>query len=74
MPSIPKTSATSLIAAAVVATLAFGQQTSAGIIVNIFENGGNVESEFSGTFNLDATQGFFGTFDGYNGYLPSIGG
>ena len=60
-------------AAAVVAILAFGQETKAGIIVNIFENGGNVESEFSGTFDLAATLGFFGTFNGYNGWLPNIG-
>lgn len=64
---------TCALAAAAVAAVGFGQYANAGIDVFIFEAGGNVETTFSGTFDLDATGGLHGNFNGYNGFLPDIG-
>ncbi|NKB97759.1 MAG: PEP-CTERM sorting domain-containing protein [Pseudomonadales bacterium] len=70
-----KKSISSQIAASLVglAMLFTASASNAGIIINFAESAGNVEISFSGDFDLNATQGYFGTFIGYNGILPTLG-
>ena len=46
-----------------------------GVVIRIFENGGNVEGRLSGSIDLAAAQGLLGLAadDGRNAYLPNVG-
>ncbi|MFT5205661.1 MAG: MYXO-CTERM domain-containing protein [Phycisphaerales bacterium] len=45
----------------------------AAIVINLNEVGGNIEMDFSGTMDLDALHGMFGTFAAYNGLISNLG-
>lgn len=55
------------------ASLAAATAANAQIVFNIIESGGNVELTMSGSFNLDATQGYISDSTAYNGYLADLG-
>ena len=54
-------------------TLAIGQQTNAGVVINIFESGADLEATLSGDFDLDATLGFRGVSSNVNFIGPTGG-
>ncbi len=57
----------------VCATLAFVQQASADVVIDVIEIGGNVEATLSGSLDLNATLGFISTSGGFNGYQAFAG-
>jgi len=56
-----------------IAIMAVSQQAHAGLVINITEDSGNVEAEFSGTMDLLALSAGVGVVNAYNGHLASIG-
>jgi hypothetical protein len=57
--------------------LSLSSFANAGLIVNIVETGGNVEASYSGSINLDSTQGIaalVGAAPAFNGFASSVGG
>lgn len=55
------------------AVVTLAQQANAGLVIDIVDDGGNVELTYSGEINTDALTDFFGNFSTFNGYSASGG-
>ena len=51
----------------------FAQQATATVLIAIYESGGNVQADLSGSLDLNATLGKSGSWFAYNGYFASQG-
>jgi hypothetical protein len=56
------------------AAFALAQAASAGVVINIIENGGNVDATLKGKIDKSALGALQGTSTGYDGYYPPGGG